>query len=172
MNGSGGDNFAPQINTLLWIQKLCQLNNFRTIQSEDETKHYNQTVLEMKEEKKFLGSFGWFSGPTEMDTTRRNLLETDIRDEEISSNTGNLRSILELKSRGIHCYKMSWKQFKETEWSVDSKLIALIISRPSQFPSRIFVHSGILNNNISIELQKKEVEEFPENPFWSPVVMS
>lgn len=78
--------------------------------------------------------------------------------------------INKLKSKGIICYNMSWKLFKEIEWYVDSKLIDLIISHTPPFPSISFVNSHRWNDKLGIELQKSEFEEMSENckPFLKP----
>lgn len=71
--------------------------------------------------------------------------------------------IQKLGSKNISCSNMSWRVFKETEWTSDSTPMDLILCCPPAFPSRSFIPSQRSSADAKNDPSKTDLQEFSED---------
>ena len=88
-----GDQEA-QVNAIFRTRHWCEVNDFRALKPSTLNDLFLSAKLALYEEHKFLQFIGQDNWPTNMETTRENLLRTTTHDSAIEENKGNTTDIL------------------------------------------------------------------------------
>ena len=83
-----------QVNTFFRMKHWSETKRYKAVQSNAIVDQYRYDVMALKEEEKFLNYIDETEWPTNMETTKENILRTTISDSQLNSNSGNDNDVL------------------------------------------------------------------------------
>lgn len=96
MNASGADGELAQVNTLYRVRDMCRLHNFKPVSYKLVGEQFQKAKAALQEARKFEELLETDKWPSEMETTKANLICTTKFDIAVLTNKGNDRAILDV----------------------------------------------------------------------------
>lgn len=94
MNAVRGKNERAQVNCIFRLRHWCELNEYRSVRPNVLNDQYRYATLALTEEKKFLDAINASDWPSELTTTRENILRSTVFDNDLEINEANTTDVL------------------------------------------------------------------------------